>query len=42
MCRKDDRKKYKSNNEFYVCLFYNQLIEEGGKVRTKDISKMWD
>ena len=34
-------KDIRTNNEFYVCPVYNQLIEKGGKVRTKDIRKMW-
>ena len=34
-------KNIRTNNEFYVCPVYNQLIEKGGKVRTKDIRKMW-
>ena len=35
------KKDIRTNNEFYVCPVYNQLIEKGGKVRTKDIRKMW-
>ena len=31
----------RTNNEFYVCPVYNQLIERGGKVRIKNINKMW-
>ena len=34
-------KNIRTNNEFYVCPVYNQLIKKGGKVRTKDIRKMW-
>ena len=34
-------KDIRTNNEFYVCPVYNQLIEEGGKVRIKNINKMW-
>jgi len=34
-------KNIRTNNEFYVCPVYNQLIEEGGKVRIKNINKMW-
>ena len=31
----------RTNNEFYVCPVFNQLIERGGKVRAKEIQKMW-
>ena len=34
-------KDIRTNNEFYVCPVYNQLIERGGKVRIKNINKMW-
>ena len=34
-------KNIRTNNEFYVCPVYNQLIEKGGKVRIKNINKMW-
>ena len=34
-------KNIRTNNEFYVCPVYNQLIEKGGKVRVKNINKMW-
>ena len=33
-------KDIRTNNEFYVCPVYNQLIEEGNKVRIKNINKM--
>lgn len=29
------------NNEFYVCPVFNQAIEDGKKIRTFDIPKMW-
>jgi len=33
----------RTNNEFYVCPAYNQLVEDGGKVRVKNIAEdgMW-
>ena len=33
----------RTNNEFYVCPAYNELIEDGGKVRVKNIAEdgMW-
>ena len=31
----------RTNNEFYVCPVYNQFIEAGGKVRIKNIERMW-
>ena len=34
-------KDIRTNNEFYVCPVYNELIKEGGKVRIKNINKMW-
>ena len=34
-------KNIRTNNEFYVCPVYNQLIKKGGKVRIKNINKMW-
>ena len=29
------------NNEFYVCPVFNQAIEDGKKVKTYNIEKMW-
>ena len=29
------------NNEFYVCPVFNQAIQDGKKIRTFDIDKMW-
>jgi HAD superfamily hydrolase (TIGR01509 family) len=29
------------NNEFYVCPVFNQAIEDGKKIRTFDVPKMW-
>ena len=34
-------KDIRTNNEFYVCPVYNQFIESGGKVRIKNIDRMW-
>ena len=34
-------KNIRVNNEFYVCPVYNQLIEKGGRIRIKNIEKMW-
>ena len=34
-------KDIRTNNEFYVCPVYNELIERGGKVRIKNIERMW-
>ena len=35
------KKNIRTNNEFYVCPVYNELIAEGGKVRIKNIERMW-
>ena len=35
------QKNIRHNNEFYVCPVFNQAIEEGLKVKTFDIKKMW-
>jgi dTDP-glucose pyrophosphorylase len=35
------KKDIRTNNEFYVCPVYNELIERGGKVRIKNIERMW-
>jgi len=34
-------KDIRTNNEFYVCPAYNEFIESGGKVRIKNIDRMW-
>ena len=34
-------KDIRTNNEFYVCPTYNELIAEGKKIRIKNIAKMW-
>lgn len=34
-------KNIRTNGEFYVCPVFNQLIERGGKIRIKNIDKMW-
>ena len=34
-------KNVRVNNEFYVCPVFNQAIEDGKKVRIKDIAGMW-
>jgi hypothetical protein len=36
-------KDIRTNNEFYVCPVFNELIDNGGKVRVKTIdeSGMW-
>ena len=31
----------RTNGEFYVCPVYNQLIKKNGKIRIKEIKKMW-
>jgi HAD superfamily hydrolase (TIGR01509 family) len=35
------QKNIRVNNEFYVCPVFNQAIEDGKKIRTKNINKMW-
>jgi len=35
------KKEIRTNNEFYVCPVYNEAIEDGKKIRIKDIKKMW-
>jgi len=35
------KKNIRTNNEFYVCPVYNELIANGGKVRIKNIERMW-
>lgn len=34
-------KNIRTNNEFYVCPVFNQAIEDGKKIRVKNIEKMW-
>jgi len=34
-------KNIRVNNEFYVCPVFNEAIEEGKKVRIKEIRRMW-
>ena len=34
-------KNIRVNNEFYVCPVYNQAIEDGKKIKIKEINKMW-
>lgn len=34
-------KNIRVNNEFYVCPVFNEAIEDGKKVRIKNIEKMW-
>jgi HAD superfamily hydrolase (TIGR01509 family) len=31
----------RTNNEFYVCPVFNEAINDGKKIRVKEISKMW-
>lgn len=35
------QKNIRTNNEFYVCPVYNEAIQDGKKVRIKQINKMW-
>lgn len=34
-------KNIRTNNEFYVCPVFNEAIQDGKKVRIKDIDRMW-
>ena len=34
-------KNKRVNNEFYVCPIFNEAIEDGKKIKTFDIDKMW-
>ena len=34
-------KNIRTNNEFYVCPVFNEAIQDGKKVRIKEIEKMW-
>lgn len=35
------KKNIRVNNEFYVCPVYNQAVEDGKRIRIKEIEKMW-
>jgi len=35
------RKNIRTNNEFYVCPVFNEAIQDGKKIRVKEIKKMW-
>ena len=35
------QKNIRTNNEFYVCPVFNQAIEDGKKIRVKEIEKLW-
>jgi HAD superfamily hydrolase (TIGR01509 family) len=35
------RKNIRTNNEFYVCPVFNEAIEDGKKIKTYEIEKMW-
>lgn len=35
------QKNIRTNNEFYVCPVFNEAINDGKKIRIKDIDKMW-
>jgi HAD superfamily hydrolase (TIGR01509 family) len=35
------KKNIRTNNEFYVCPVFNQAIEDGKKVKIKQVNKMW-
>ena len=34
-------KNIRTNNEFYVCPVFNEAIEDGKKIKTFDVPKMW-
>jgi HAD superfamily hydrolase (TIGR01509 family) len=34
-------KNIRTNNEFYVCPVFNEAVEDGKKIRIKNIDKMW-
>jgi len=34
-------KNIRVNNEFYVCPVYNEAIQDGAKIRVKNVQKMW-
>jgi HAD superfamily hydrolase (TIGR01509 family) len=35
------KKNIRTNNEFYVCPVFNQAIEDGKKIRVKEVPQMW-
>lgn len=35
------QKNIRTNNEFYVCPVFNEAIQDGKKIRVKEIEKMW-
>jgi dTDP-glucose pyrophosphorylase len=35
------QKNIRTNNEFYICPVFNEAIQDGKKVRIKEINKMW-
>lgn len=35
------QKNIRTNNEFYICPVYNEAIQDGKKIRIKEIQKMW-
>lgn len=35
------KKDIRVNNEFYVCPVFNEAIQDGKKIKVKEISKMW-
>jgi hypothetical protein len=35
------QKNIRTNNEFYVCPVFNEAIQDGKKIRIKQIEKMW-
>jgi HAD superfamily hydrolase (TIGR01509 family) len=34
-------KDIRTNNEFYVCPVYNEAIQDGKKIKTRDVDRMW-
>lgn len=34
-------KNIRTNNEFYVCPVFNEAIEDGKKIKTKQVERMW-
>ena len=34
-------KNIRTNNEFYVCPVFNEAIQDGKKIRVKNVSRMW-
>ena len=35
------KKDIRTNNEFYVCPVYNQAIQDGKKIKTFPVERMW-